>query len=397
MEIKEVHARIILDSRREETIDVSINACRSSAPSGVSKGKHEKPSYIKNIKHDVDFINKINIKKLPRIYYFGDLEKIERLFANKIGANSLFALEASILKALAIEKKVEVWQIINPKLKFNLKNAKFPRIISNTVGGGAHSSNMRIKPDFQEFLIMCNKNPSFSYELNKKAYEKVGNVLNKLSSNVKTNDENAWTTDIDNDKILDVLKVVQKDILEQSNTGIEIGLDVAGSQLYNGKKGKNAKYIYRNRSKELNREEQINYIAEIVQKYNLFYIEDPLNEEDFPGFVELCKKVKCLVVGDDLTVTNLERTKKAIELGAITGIIIKPNQTGSLIEVRKIINLCEKKCIKTIVSHRSGETNESIIADIAFGFQVDYIKTPVMGKEREAKVRRLMNIENHIK
>ena len=392
MNIKEVSARIILDSRKEETIEVSVNAQRTSAPSGKSKGKYEKPCYVGDIGHDVDFINKLaeKINKLPAFYYFGDLERIEKIALGKIGANSLFALEASILKALAAEKKVALWQVINHKLKFNLKTAKFPRIISNTIGGGAHNSN-KIKPDFQEFLVCCNKNPSFSYELNKKAHEEAKIILKNLTANeIRGNDENAWQTDLDNEKVLEVMKDIQEDIHDESVTEVDIGIDCAASQFYDKKK---KKYIYKNRVKELSREEQINYIAELAKKYELFYLEDPLDEEDFDGFAELAKKVDCLVVGDDLTVTNFERVNKAIKSESITGIIIKPNQTGSLLEVRRIIDLCELKGIKTIVSHRSGETNESFIADLAFALQADYIKTPVIGEERFAKVRRLMNIE----
>jgi enolase len=398
MRIKEVSARIILDSRKEETIEVSVNALRTSAPSGKSKGKHEKPCYLKDIQHDVDYINKLQhiIDKFPEFYYFGDLEKLEKIVSDKIGANTLFALEASILKAIAAEKKKELWQVIDHKLKFNLKTAKFPRIISNTIGGGAHSSLLKIKPDFQEFLFSCNKNPGFSYEMNKKAYEKTEILLQDRTANVKKNDENALTCDLDNEKILQIMNEIKSKIKKEAIVDLEIGIDVAASQFFK-KKGKKGNYEYSNRIKTLTREEQIKYIIELANKYNLFYIEDPLDEEDFQGFSEIVKNVNCFVVGDDLTVTNFERVKKAIELEAINAVIIKPNQTGSLIEVRRIVDLCNKKGIKTIVSHRSGETNESFIADLAFGLQADYIKTPVIGEERFAKVKRLMQIEGSLK
>jgi enolase len=187
---------------------------------------------------------------------------------------------------------------------------------------------------------------------------------------------------------------VKKNVSKDLMINLEVGIDCAASQFFDSKK---KVYVYKNRIQKLSREEQINYILGIAEKYGLFYIEDPLDEEDFLGFVELCKKTKSLVVGDDLTVTNLKRVQKAIKLGAITGLIIKPNQTGSLIEVRKIFNLCEKNCIKTIVSHRAGETLDDTIADIAFAFQADFIKTPIVGKEREAKVKRLKMIEAGLK
>lgn len=396
MQIKEVSARIILDSRKEETIEVSVNACRTSAPSGKSKGKHEKPCYVKNIQHDVDFINKLaeKINKLPFFYYFGDLDRIEKIVLGKVGANTLFALEASILKAIAVEKKKELWQVVDHKLR--IKGAKFPRIISNTIGGGAHS-NTKIKPDFQEFLVTCNKNPGLAKFVNQKAHDEAGIILQGLTANpVIVNDENAHRTDLDNEKVLEVMKEVEEDVFDETTIHLDLGLDVAASQFFKkGKKG--GTYEYSNRIKTLTREEQIKYIIHLANKYNLFYIEDPLEEEDFEGFADIAKHVNCLIVGDDLTVTNLERVKKAIALGSITGLIIKPNQTGSLLEVRKIVDLCQRKGIKTIISHRSGETLDSTIADLAFGFQTDFIKTPVVGEERFAKVKRLMQIEGSSK
>jgi enolase len=151
-----------------------------------------------------------------------------------------------------------------------------------------------------------------------------------------------------------------------------------------------------NRNWARTKKEQIDYIVKIAKKYNLFYVEDPLQEEDFEGFSELVKQVDCLVVGDDLTVTNLERVKKAIKLEAVTGVIIKPNQTGSLLEVKEIIDLCKKNGIKTIISHRSGETLDNTIADLGFAWQCDFIKTPVIGEERLAKVNRLIELEKEI-
>lgn len=391
MFIKEVHARIIEDSRHENTIEISVNACVSSAPSGKSKGKHEKKPYKKNLETDVKFINNLDLKKFPPIYYLWDLEKIEKKLRNKIGANTLFALEASILKALAVDKKKQLWQILNPKLEYE-KNPHFPRILSNTIGGGAHSSN-KVKPDFQEFLITCNKNPGFSREVNKKAYFSAKRILDNLRlNNLGINDENALNSDLENEQNLEVLKEVQENIHEEAITHLDLGIDVAASQFFNKKK-----YEYKNKNFVRTSEEQMIYMAQLAEKYNLFYLEDPLEEEDFKGFAELCKRVNCFIVGDDLTVTNLKRVEKAIKMKAITGVIIKPNQTGSILEVKKIFDLCNKECIKTIVSHRSGETLDSSIADIAFAFQADFIKTPVFGKEREAKVLRLIEIENHFK
>ena len=378
MKIKEVKARIILDSRKEKTIEISVNNCKTSAPSGKSKGKYESPSYNKSIENDFIFIN--TLKYDLEIKKFEDLKNVEKVVKDKVGANTLFALEASILKVLAKEQGKELWQILNPKAQ------KFPRILSNTIGGGAHSSG--IKPDFQEFLIVCDKNPVEGREQNLNSYYEAGEVLDNLGKKTGKNDENAWQTSLSNEQTLEVMKDVQENIFDETIIHMDIGLDIAASQFY-----KNGKYVYDNEKKTRTVSEQIEYILKLAEKFNLAYIEDPLDEEDFEGFAELKKKTKCIIVGDDLTVTNLERLKKAIKTKAINGMIIKPNQTGSLIEVKEVIDLCKKNNIFTIMSHRSGETIDNTISDLAFAWECDFIKTPVIGKERVAKVERLVEIE----
>jgi enolase len=188
------------------------------------------------------------------------------------------------------------------------------------------------------------------------------------------------------------MKEVQENIFEESGIHLDIGIDAASSQFC-----KERKYYYNNLRAKRGQKEQIEFITELGKKYNLSYIEDPMNEEDFEGFAQLVKNLNCLIVGDDLTVTNLERVEKAIRLEAITGLIVKPNQTGSLIEVKNIIDMCKKNGIRTIMSHRSGETMDDTIADLAFAWQCDFIKIPVIGPERQAKVKRLMQIELNLK
>lgn len=390
MRIKEVKAFAILDSREEETIEITVNEgiCRTSAPSGKSKGKYEKPAYKNNNIHkDIDLINKLKAANLPEVNEFDNLQLIEDKLKNKIGANTLFALEASILKALAAEKNLELWQLLNPNASF------LPRILSNTIGGGVHSEKQSpIHSDFQEFLVTCNKEPSIARVVNKRVYDAAGVILKNLTANpLKKNDENAWITDEDDEKALEIMKNLQENSFEESGMHLDIGIDCAASQFF-----RSGKYEYKNPIKILKRAEQIERIEKLAKKFNLFYIEDALEEDDFEGFAELVKKTGCLIVGDDLTVTNFERVEKAIKMEAVTGLIVKPNQTGSLLEVKKIIDLCKKEGIKTIMSHRSGETLDDTIADLAFAWQCDFIKVPVVGVEREAKVKRLIEIESSL-
>ncbi len=377
MEIKEIRARIIKDSRNEPTIEVIINSQKASSPSGKSTGKYETSSFHKSLDWNIKAINSL---KIPfQINNFNDLKLIEnnikRKFklsnAKQFGANALFALESAILKALAKSQNKQLWQLINPKAK------KIPIPVGNAIGGGLHSHN-KDAPEFQEFLIIPkNNNIKENIKIIKSIYKKLKSILKSNS----INDEGAWQTSLSNEEILSILSKFKN---------IRIGIDIAASTFY-----KNNSYIYKN--KYLNKKAQIFYINLIINKYNIFYIEDPLQEQDFEGFGEIIKSSQHLIVGDDLTATQIPRLKKAIKEKSINAMIIKPNQNGSLIELKQIFQICKKHNVKTILSHRSGETLDSALADYAVAFEADFIKTGIATKWREAKLNRLIQISNLIK
>ena len=138
-------------------------------------------------------------------------------------------------------------------------------------------------------------------------------------------------------------------------------------------------------------------MSNLIKNFNIYYIEDPFDETDFEGFAKLLKRFPDrLIVGDDLTTTNLKRLEKAIKMKSINAIIVKPNQIGSLIEVKEVCELAKKNNVKIVFSHRSGETEETILADLAFGFQADFFKCGITGREREAKIKRLVEIEKGV-
>ncbi|MDP3881650.1 MAG: hypothetical protein Q8Q31_02105 [Nanoarchaeota archaeon] len=377
MHIKEVYARKIKDSRGEETIEVSINRSKASSPSGKSKGTHETPSYYQNLDWNIKAINLLKFDF--SIQEFQDLKKVEDHISKvcdfsdvkSFGANALFALESAILKALARSKKKQLWQIIDPRAR------KIPTPLGNAIGGGAHSEDFAIHPVFQEFLLVP-KGKKFKDKLRNmnEVYYKLGGLLKAKSKN----DEGAWQCGQSEEEILD--------LLSKFKFKARIGLDIAASSFY-----KNGKYHYH--EFDLDAIEQIKYINNLIEKYDLFYVEDPLNEEDFIGFKKI--KKRSLICGDDLTVTHLERLKKAIFFDSVNAMIIKPNQNGSLLEVSEIFKICKENGIKTILSHRSGETLDSALADYAFGFQADYIKCGISTKWREVKLSRLAEIEQQIK
>lgn len=392
--IKEVRAEKVLDSRRQETIRVyvktDLGTWSTSSPSGKSTGSHEIPAFPESVNSSIRLLEKLSGEILEiDIEKFSDLEKIEKIVdRNKIGANTLYALEASILKALAYSEKKELWQLINPEAK------RMPFPVGNIIGGGMHTPLTRgSRADFQEFLIVPKlKNFADNVAVMKKAHEIAGLKLEARKARGVLNDEGAWGTNLGNGECLEILQEVRREIEEEIGQDIEIGIDVAGSSFYSPDI-----YHYKNPEALMNSNEHINNLSELADKFEIFYIEDPVDEDDFKNFrVFREKNAGRMVVGDDLTVSNVERFTRALKERAIDAVILKPNQTGSLVEIKKIVYLAKKFNIVTVMSHRSGETADNTIADLAFGFQTDYIKTGVIGKEREGKLGRLIEIEKKI-
>lgn len=394
MKIKRVEAKEILDSRKEKTIEVSVltenGRFISSAPEGKSKGRFEAKPYAASLEKDILFLNNLKTKEIEKlkIEEFKDLREVEGLTSGKIGANSLFALESSILKALATEQEKELWQFLSRG-----KIRKFPYPVGNCIGGGLHTNlTSGKKPDFQEFLIIP-KTKIFcdNVFLMKKAHEELGKILELRKVKGKLNDENAWSTSLNNEECLEILSKVADSLSNEAGCKIEIGVDAAASSLF-----KDGFYIYKNKPQKLNKKLQIDYITKLAENYDLHYIEDPLEEEDFMEFAKLREKVIPIIVGDDLTVTNLLRLKKAVQNKSVNAIIVKPNQNGSLLKVKEICDFCKKQEIATVFSHRSGETLDDSIADLAVAWNADFIKTGILGKEREAKLNRIIEIEKSL-
>lgn len=399
MIIKEVDATEILDSRKEKTILVFIKTnagnFSASAPSGKSVGKFEASSYKKSLGEDIKQLKEFSDYFVDEKFEnFDDLKKIEEVVNGHIGANSIFALESACLKAIAKEQKKEIWQLINPKL--SKKTAKFPRLVGNVIGGAKHSdSGENRKPDFQEFLLIPKVEHVFeSWDINKNAKVDAEIILKNVDEKFanKKNDEDAWIVSLDDKIVLEVLKDVKDNTFDERKVILNYGVDIAASGFCSRKK-----YHYQNPKLDRTKEEHFEYLCNLIKNFNLFYIEDPFEEKDFGSFSKLMKKFPDkLIVGDDLTVTNLKRVEKAVKEKSVNAIIVKPNQNGSLIEVKKVVEYAKKNNLKIVFSHRSGETEETIMADLAFGFQADFFKCGITGKEREAKIQRIIEIENSL-
>jgi len=412
MQLTSLSARKILNSRKEETIAVVAEAegkkVEASAPSGKSRGKHEIRAFSsRGIDFSISFINALGkklVEEKVNFEKFEDLIEIEK-FVKKydqtpdfsfVGGNSLFAVQSAVLKAMALSQEQELWKFL---LEDKKKRPVMPRPLGNCIGGGMHAKQPK-KADYQEFLLLPKTKHFFdSYFINMQAYKMAKTLLKEKDKEWqgKLTDESAFATTLDNESILELLLEVIEKIKDKFGIHLDLGIDMASSSLMRGKI-----YKYKNfgskGEKTMTKEEQINYVAELCKKYSLLYVEDPLHEEDFDGFMRLRKKIPdALVCGDDLTTTNFERVHKAIKINAINAIIVKPNQIGSLIETKKVVDLVKKYDIIPIISHRSGETMDNTIAHLAVGWQIPIIKAGILGKERLAKLNELLRIERGIK
>lgn len=400
MQIKKVKCGKILDSRGIPTIEIFITTMNgtfsASSPSGTSTGKYESAAFShKGIDASIFLLNSLQ-DELKKISFakFSDLEKLENMIRSyddttnyrKLGANVLYALEAAILKATARGENMEVWELLAEG-----KKARFPFPVGNCIGGGVHSKSS-FKPDFQEFLFIPRSNEFFeNVFINSQAHKLASQKLllsDKMFSS-KLNYESAWETSLDNERVLEIMKEISQELEKQFEVKLDIGVDVAASTFSNKNK-------YRYRKVEMTSLEQLDFIKKLIEKYKLAYVEDAFNDDAFEDFAILKKSTNCMIVGDDLTATHLDRVKQAISKNAVSGLIVKPNQNGSLLQMKKIIDLAKSNSIKTIISHRSGETMDTTIADMAVGWHLDYIKAGIKGKEREAKLKRLVEIEKAV-
>ena len=401
MLISSVKAEKALNSRGEETILIIVETKKgkvhSSGPSGKSKGKYESPRFSsRGLDFSISFINMLGKKLIASKTNFGsfqDLEKLEKLIKqydktenwSLIGGSALFAFESALLKAMAQNEDKQLWEFLNPNA------TKLPLPLGNCIGGGKHSEKEQ-HPDIQEFLILPKAKHFYdAYYINLHAYKITKNIILEEDPTWvgETTDEKAISPNLSTEKILKILNSVNEKVDSRFNISLKLGMDVAASSFY-----KNKKYEYQNPKTSRTKEEQIEYMKDLIEKYLLYYVEDPFNEDDFESFSRLLKKTRgVLIVGDDLTVTSPKRLQKAIEKKAVNAVIVKPNQNGSILDTKKFVDLAKENKITTIISHRSGETLDDTIADLAVAWEIPLIKTGILGKERLAKLHRLLKIE----
>ena len=415
-EITDVRAREIIDSRGNPTVEVEVELengaiGRAMVPSGASTGEFEAVElrdggdrYLgQGVEGAVNNINEILAEEIMCRNAMRQYE-IDNYLMNadgtknksKAGANAILGVSLAVAHAAAKGQGVPLYRYIG-----GASGNTMPIPMMNILNGGAHSSN---SVDVQEFMILPMGACCFKEGLRwcVEVYHTLKQILKKKGLSVAVGDEGGFAPDLSSDEeVIDlILEAIEKaGYTYGKNENFMISLDVAASEWKNKQKGV-GNYLLPKLGKEYTTDELITHWEEMVDKYPIFSIEDPLDEEDWDGWKKLTDAVgkKVVLVGDDLFVTNVERLKKGIDMGAGNAILIKPNQIGSLSETIESIKLAKKYGYKTIMSHRSGETEDTTIADLSVGLNTGYIKTgaPCRG-ERTAKYNRLLRIEEEIK
>ena len=404
--IQKVFGCEILDSRGNPTVSATVQLTdgtmgTAAAPSGDSTGKFEAielrdgdqrryggKGVLKAVRSVSEIISPA-LEKVPSL----TVREIDHVLCkldgtpNKahLGANATLAVSMAAARAIAAHYRMPLYRFLGGAVAYQL-----PRPMMNILNGGAHAGN---NIDIQEFMIVPTGAPNFREGLRwcAEITHTLGQQLKARGLSTGVGDEGGFAPDLESDEaaIEAVLEAVEK---AGYGGKVQLALDAAGSEWAQ----ENGRYRLPKRGKELDTEDMIEYWENLVQKYPILSIEDPLGEEDWQGWAEMTRRLgdKVQLVGDDLFVTNSERLRQGMDEGAGNAILIKPNQIGTLTETLDCIELAKRGGYKTIISHRSGETEDTFIADLAVAVNAGQIKTGAPCRtERVAKYNRLLRIE----
>ena len=411
--IKDIKAMEILDSRGNPTIGVEVITesgyiGQASVPSGASTGSFEavelrdgdKNRYMgKGVEKAVENINKKLAKKIIGMNVFKQRAIDEEMCnlddtpnKSNLGANSILGISLAVAKAAANSLGVELFQYVG-----GIYGTKMPIPMMNILNGGKHSDN---NLSIQEFMIMPVGDITFAERLRRgvEVYHSLKKVLKEKGYSVSVGDEGGFAPNLENEEqALDIIIEGIKKAGYEPGKDIMLALDIASTEMYDEAKkiNKNGYYFWKTQEfKE--KEEMVKYIVSLCEKYPIYSVEDGLAEEDWESWKVLTDKLgnKVQLVGDDLFVTNPKRLRRGIKENIANSILIKPNQIGTLTETLDTIKLAKENGYNTIISHRSGETEDTTIADIAVGVNAGQIKTGAPCRtDRVAKYNRLLYIE----
>jgi enolase len=409
--IADIHARQILDSRGNPTVEVDViteNGVlgRAAVPSGASTGKHEavelrdgdKTKYLgRGVLKAVQNVNDVIANQLIGLDVTQQTE-IDALLIkidgteNKanMGANAMLAISMAVAKAAAEESGLPLYRYLG-----GVNSTVLPMPLMNIMNGGAHADN---KIDFQEFMIVPVGAPTFSEGLRwgVEIFHTLKSVLKKKGYSTNVGDEGGFAPEIQSNE--EAIETVLEAITAagyKPGEQIGIALDAAASEMYDST-AKKYKFYKSNPDKTFTSDEMVAYWTEWVNKYPIISIEDGMDEDDWSGWKKLTESVgkKCQLVGDDLFVTNVKRLKDGIDQGIANSILIKVNQIGTVTETINAVQMAQTAGYTSIMSHRSGETEDTTIADLAVALNCGQIKTGSASRtDRMAKYNQLIRIE----
>ena len=411
--IKKIVSRQIFDSRGNPTVETDVITTnnvvgRAAVPSGASTGEHESvelrdelDSYMgKSVFNAVKNVNEIISKELNNLSIFDQKlidEKMIKLDGtnnkSKLGANAILSVSLAVSKAAANEKNISLFKYLGDS-----NSNVLPVPLMNIINGGSHSDS---PISFQEFMIVPVGAKSFTnaLQIGNEVFHNLKSILKSRGLSTAVGDEGGFAPELDGteDAINTIIEAVNKAGYEMKKD-VMIALDCASSEFY-----KDGYYDYsifeKNNSTKLNSNEQVDFLVELCEKYPIISIEDGMDENDWDGWKLLTEKIgdKVQLVGDDLFVTDLNRLSKGINEKIGNSILIKFNQVGSLSETISSINLASENNFTSVISHRSGETEDSTIADLCVAFNTGQIKTGSMSRsDRMSKYNQLLRIEEEL-
>ncbi len=393
--IEAAEIRKILDSRGDPTVEVDILAegsrGRAAAPSGASTGTHEVRAFpeggvdvaIARFREDIE-PRLIGLEVTAQKEVDGLLQQIDGTpDFSRVGGNVAVATSLAVAKAAADSFGLPLYRYVGGAFAHRL-----PHPMGNVIGGGRHAIG---GTTIQEFLAVA-QGPTVAASVfaNARVHRVARDILRERDPTgpLGRGDEGAWVAAIGDEDALVILSEACRTVSHEVGFDVSPALDLAASEFY-----RDGKYRYRERA--LSPDEQIDFVADLVERHGLFSVEDPLQEEDFAGYARLTERVggSCHVIGDDLFATNVERLHKGIRVHAANAILIKPNQIGTLSGAKAAVDLAHRHGYATVMSHRSGETTDETIAHLSVAFGCLGIKTGAVGGERIAKLNELIRIE----
>lgn len=394
----------ILDSRGNPTVEVDViteNGFGSAAaPSGASKGIREVTAFPED---GIDsIINDFGSRVASELVGIDaqDTNLIDTILKEIDGTDNLSSLGGNIIVAISLATAKAAASSYNmPLYRFlggNMKN-EIPYPLGNMINGGAHAG--KNAPDIQEFLVVPigARDITEAVFANSNVHKRIGEFIKAKDKSFTggKGDEGGWAPNLTNEDALEIQAKACEEVGDELGIEIRPSMDIASSSLWDDKQ---ERYVYEREGVVRDSGEQVDFVEDIINTYNMFFMEDPFHENDFEGFTELTKRVgdKCLICGDDIFVTNAELLQKGIDTGAANAIIIKPNQIGTLSDTYKTLKLAKDNNYAPVVSHRSGETTDETIAHLAVAFSCPLIKTGAISGERIAKLNELIRIEKQI-